>query len=77
MPFQTPLALAIYFTIWWTVLFAILPLGVHSMHEEGEVPQGFEPGAPVAPRLLMKAGLTTVVATIVFAALVFVVKIFQ
>jgi predicted secreted protein len=75
MPFPVPLALAIYFTIWWTVLFAVLPLGVHSIHEEGEVPKGFEPGAPVAPRLLMKAGLTTVVATVVFAALVAVVKI--
>ncbi len=77
MPFPTPLAVAIYLTIWWTVLFAILPLGVHSMHEEGEVPKGFEPGAPVAPRLLMKAGLTTLVATVVFAALVLVTKTVQ
>ena len=28
MPFPLPLALAIYVTIWWIVLFAVLPLGV-------------------------------------------------
>ena len=30
MPFPLPLALAIYVTIWWIVLFAVLPPGVRS-----------------------------------------------
>ena len=36
MPFTLPLALALYATIWWIVLFAVLPLGVRSADEAGE-----------------------------------------
>ncbi len=49
-------AIALYFIIWWTVLFAILPFGVKSQAETGEVTAGTEPGAPVAPAMLKKAG---------------------
>ena len=41
--------LAIYFILWWLVLFAILPLGVQSQLESGEVVPGTEAGAPIAP----------------------------
>lgn len=75
MPFSTPLAIAIYLTIWWIVLFAILPFGVRSTHEEADTPEGSDPGAPVAPKLLMKAAITTVVAAVVFAALSAYVKL--
>jgi predicted secreted protein len=67
MPFPLPLALAIYVTIWWIVLFAVLPLGVRSAEEAGEDrPDGADPGAPVAPQLLKKAAITTVIAAVVF-----------
>ncbi len=59
-------ALAIYFIIWWTVLFAVLPWGVRSQQESGEVAPGTDPGAPAIPRLKQKVIWTTVVATIVF-----------
>jgi predicted secreted protein len=65
----TPMAIAIYITIWWIVLFAILPWGVRSQHEDGDVVAGTDPGAPVAPRLLAKAIATTIVSTIIFAGL--------
>jgi len=65
----TPMGIAIYFTIWWIVLFAILPWGVHSQQESGEVVAGTDPGAPVAPRLLIKAVATTIVSAILFAGL--------
>jgi predicted secreted protein len=61
-------ALAIYFVLWWIVLFAVLPWGVHSQHESGEMTPGTDPGAPVLPRLKLKLVWTTVVATVVFAA---------
>ncbi|MEL7543518.1 MAG: DUF1467 family protein [Pseudomonadota bacterium] len=61
-------AIAIYFVLWWTVLFAILPLGVRSQDEDGSVVPGTEPGAPIAPRLLFKALLTTVVSAAIFGA---------
>lgn len=66
---STPMSIAVYFTIWWTVLFAILPLGVRSQHESGDVVEGTDPGAPVAPKLLWKAAITTVVSAVAFAAL--------
>ena len=60
-------AAAIYFIIWWITLFAVLPWGIRSQAESGEVVPGSEPGAPAVPKLLAKLGWTTVVATIVFA----------
>jgi len=61
-------AIAIYFIIWWTVLFAVLPIGVRNAHEaRREVETGHEPGAPVDPQLGRKALITTLVATLVFA----------
>ena len=59
---------ALYFIIWWTVLFAMLPIGVRTQAEEGEVSPGTPESAPHQPRLLPKMLATTVVASIVFAA---------
>jgi predicted secreted protein len=60
-------AIAIYFIIWWVVLFAVLPWGVRSQHEGGAIAPGSDPGAPAMPRLKRKLVLTTMVAAIVFA----------
>lgn len=64
-----PLAIAIFITIWWTVLFAVLPFGVRSQHEQGEIVEGTDPGAPVAPRLLIKALWTTIISAVIFCGL--------
>jgi predicted secreted protein len=66
MPVTT--AVAIFFLIWWVVLFAVLPFGVRSQHEDGDMAAGTDPGAPVIPRLGRKLFLTTVVASLIFAA---------
>ncbi|HEY7458576.1 MAG TPA: DUF1467 family protein [Xanthobacteraceae bacterium] len=60
-------ALGIYFVIWWTVLFAVLPWGVKSQHEADSFEPGTDPGAPQRPLLLQKAIATTVISAIVFA----------
>lgn len=66
---------AVYLTIWWTVLFAILPLGNRSYAEEGiEVKDGGDPGAPVNPNLKRKFITTTWVSALVFAALWLAIK---
>jgi predicted secreted protein len=60
--------IAIYLVVWWTVLFAILPLGVTTYAEAGiEVTDGGDPGAPVDPKLWRKAFTTTWVSLIVYA----------
>lgn len=69
MPFSLPLSVAIFIVIWFVVLFAILPFGVKSQQEIGEVSTGSDPGAPAQPHLLSKALWTTVVAICVFVAL--------
>jgi predicted secreted protein len=60
-------AIAVYFIIWWVVLFAVLPWGVHSQEEGGTVAPGTDPGAPVMPQLWRKLIWTTVAASVVFA----------
>ena len=60
----------IYLTIWWTVLFAVLPLGTKTYAEAGiEVTDGGDPGAPVDPKLKKKFLTTTWISAIVFAVL--------
>ena len=54
-------ALSLYFVIWWTALFAVLPFGIRSQHEDGPVTPGTDPGAPALPRLREKAVWTTLV----------------
>lgn len=62
--------IAIYLTIWWTALFAILPLGVRSHAEMGiPTPGGGDPGAPVNPNLKRKFITTTWVSAVLFAIL--------
>ena len=58
--------MALFFVIWWIVLFAVLPLGIRSQAEAGEVSAGTDPGAPAAPALREKAIWTTLVADVVF-----------
>ncbi len=60
-------AVAIYFIIWWIVLFAMLPIGVRTQDEEGEISPGTTESAPRYPNLLPKMVATTLVSTIVFA----------
>ncbi len=60
-------SIAIYFIIWWVVLFAVLPFGVQSQVEHGEVVPGSEPGAPHRPMLVRKAVATTIISAVLFA----------
>ena len=75
LPIPTSLADAVFLTIWFTVLFAVLPIGVRSQSETGEVAPGTDPGAPVAPRLLFKAALTTAISAGVFVLLVLILRV--
>ena len=63
-----PFATALFFTLWWTLLFVVLPFAVGSQAEAGQVAEGTDPGAPSAPLLREKAIWTTLVAAPVFVA---------
>ena len=58
-------AIAIYFLIWWIMLFAVLPWGVRAQGEVGA--PGTDPGAPAVPRLKAKLLWTTIAAGVVWA----------
>jgi predicted secreted protein len=61
-------SLAIYFIIWWLVFFTVLPWGIRSQDEGGDVVRGTDPGAPAVHGLKIKLVWTTVVASVAFAA---------
>ncbi|MGE0006613.1 MAG: DUF1467 family protein [Parvibaculaceae bacterium] len=69
-------AIAIYFVIWWIVLFTVLPWGVKNAHEAGETTlEGNEPGAPVHHHMGRKVLITTAVAAVVFAVLYLAIRL--
>ena len=53
----------VYIVLWWTVLFAVLPLGVRRVQDPG---RGQERGAPERPQLLRKAIITSIVAAVLW-----------
>ncbi|MEM1318239.1 MAG: DUF1467 family protein [Pseudomonadota bacterium] len=59
-------AIAIYFVIWWTTLFATLPFRMKSQVEVGQITEGTEPAAPVTAQMGKRMWWNTLVAAIVF-----------
>lgn len=59
---------------WWLAFLALLPFGVKSQIEHGEVVPGSEPSAPVVTNLGKKAAAAFVIALIVWAALFSVIE---
>ena len=61
-------AAAIYFIIWWVVLFAVLPFGVRNASEVGiDVEPGHDPGAPTVLGMKSKLIWTTLISSVLFA----------
>ena len=61
---------SVFFVVWWTVLFAVLPLGARSHHDAGiPVPGGGDPGSPVNPNLKRKFITTTWISAVLVGAL--------
>ena len=71
MAYNISTMFAIYFVLWWVVLFVTLPFGVRSQHEDGEgagqVIPGTDPGAPVMARMGRKLIWTTIISAVIFA----------
>lgn len=63
MPFLS--TFAVYFVIWWLTLFIVLPIGMRSQQDEGEVVLGTVASAPAKFR-----GLRIVLITSLIAALI-------
>ena len=55
----------VFVIIWWCVFFMTLPFGVRTPDQPEK---GHATSAPVNPRLWLKAGITTLVAAVLWAA---------
>ena len=60
--------LMVYLVIWWTILFAVLPLGVRRVEKPGK---GQDRGAPERPDLVRKAIITSLVAAVLWISFYF------
>lgn len=63
---SVPVSIAVYCICWWLVFFAMLPVGVRTQSDAGEVTPGTADSAPVAPHILRKIAATTVIAGVLF-----------
>jgi len=60
---------AVYFIIWWLVLFVTLPFGLKTQDEDGETVLGTVASAPRGPHMLRALLRTTVVSLAIFGFL--------
>lgn len=58
--------LVVFIIIWWLVLFMMLPIGVRSQEETGDIVKGTERGAPSLPMMKRKAWWTTIAASVLW-----------
>ena len=59
--------IVVFLVLWWLVFFVTLPFGVRAPHEAGEtVEPGHADGAPVRPRLWLKAAIATAITAVLW-----------
>jgi predicted secreted protein len=65
---------AIYLVVWWLCLFVVLPFRVRNQVDEGEWVHGSERGAPPIARLWPKLLITTLLAAVATALVLWVLS---
>lgn len=63
-------AIGLYFVTWWILLFAVLPVGMRTQADVGEIEAGTDPGAPAAPALRERAIWTSIVSAVAYVGIV-------
>ena len=65
----------IYVMIWWIIFFSILPVGIKSNKEVfKERLEGSDPGAPKNPNIAKKFLATTIITSILFIVIYYLVN---
>ena len=68
-------SIIVYVMIWWIIFFSVLPIGIRSNKEAfKENIGGMDPGAPKNPRIGKKFFVTTLITTIIFIVIYYLVK---
>ena len=58
---------AVYFILWWLVLFATLPFGLKTQDEDEDVTLGTVSSAPKGPHMLRAFVRTTIISALILA----------
>ncbi|SLN53721.1 DUF1467 family protein [Oceanibacterium hippocampi] len=62
--------IVVFIVVWWLVLFCVLPIGIVSQDEgKADFAPGTDPGAPLRPRMVSKALVTTAIAIVITAGI--------
>tara|TARA_E500000178_G_C16592127_1_gene560870 strand:+ start:219 stop:473 length:255 start_codon:yes stop_codon:yes gene_type:complete len=68
-------SLIIYIIIWWIIFFSILPIGIISENKKfTNNLTGSDPGAPKNPQIVKKFIITTILTTILFMVIYYMVS---
>ena len=69
-------AIIVYICIWWIVFFSVLPFGIKSENIKfREELQGNDPGAPKNPKIGKKFLITTIITSILFIMIYYIVDL--
>ena len=67
-------SIVVYVIIWWIVFFSVLPIGIkHNEKPFKSDLEGVDPGAPKNPNILKKFLYTTLITTVIFAVIYYIV----
>ena len=68
-------SIIVYVMIWWIIFFSVLPIGIQSNKEVfKENIEGMDPGAPKNPRVGKKFLITTLITSIIFLVIYYLVE---
>ena len=68
-------SIIVYVLIWWMIFFSILPVGIQSKKEKfKERIEGVDPGAPKNPNIGKKFLITTIITSLIFIVIYYLVK---
>ena len=68
-------SIIIFVIIWWIIFFSVLPVGIQSNKEKfQEKIEGVDPGAPINPKIAKKFFITTIITSIIFIVIYYLVE---
>mgnify|MGYP001263978341 FL=1 len=68
-------SIIVYVMIWWVIFFSVLPVGIQSNKETfKDNIEGADPGAPKNPKIAKKFLITTIITSILFIVIYYLVN---
>ena len=69
-------SIIVYVMIWWIIFFSVLPVGIKSNKEAfRDSIEGADPGAPKNPKIGKKFLITTIITSILFIMIYYIVDL--